>query len=167
MNEVNSIHDISDPTIRPEFLLHNSFTFWISRLASLLQEQFNQRLKNEEVTWPQWMVLNVLEQGLAQTPAAIADNIGIDRSAVTRLLDRLEKKSLVVREHDKLDRRSVNISITDGGKQVMGRLNQLAKEHQDYFLSSLHATEFRGLKGNVQKILRLGGVDSLLLWKQL
>lgn len=166
MNEPSLIRSVPSSVSQPDFVLHNSYTFWISRLASLMQEQFNQRLKAEEVTWPQWMVLNVLQQGLAQTPAAIAENIGIDRSAVTRLLDRLEKKSLVLREHDKLDRRSVNVFITDGGKNVMDRLNKLAREHQEHFLSSLHATEYRGLKGNLQKMLRLGGVDSLPLWKQ-
>lgn len=167
MNDSNVVRSITNAVVRPDFLLHNSYTYWISRLANLMQEQFNQRLKKEDVTWPQWMVLNVLEQGLAKTPAAIAENIGIDRSAVTRLLDRLEKKDLVIREHDRLDRRSVNVYITDKGKQLMQSLNRVAKEHQDHFLSSLHPTEHRILKGNLQKLLRLGGVDSLSLWKQL
>lgn len=167
MNESSLLRSLPTNPSRPDFMLHNSYTYWISRLASLMQEQFNQRLKQEEVTWPQWMVLNVLQQGLAKTPASIAENIGIDRSAVTRLLDRLEKKHLVLREHDKLDRRSVNVYITDTGKDLMGNLNQVAREHQEYFLSSLHATEYRHLKGNLQKLLRLGGVDSLPLWKQL
>lgn len=167
MNESSAIRSIPDSDSRPKFLLHNSYTYWISRLANVMQEQFNQRLKNEDVTWPQWMVLNVLQQGLAKTPAAIADNIGIDRSAVTRLLDRLEKKALVLREHDKLDRRSVNVHITENGKQLMEHLNMVAREHQEHFLSSLHATEYRTLKGNLQKLLRLGGVDSLSVWKQL
>jgi DNA-binding MarR family transcriptional regulator len=148
-----------------EFLLHNSYTFWISRLAALMQEEFNRRLQSEDVTWPQWMVLNVLSQQIATTPAAIADNIGVDRSAVTRLLDRLEKKDLIVREHDKLDRRSVNIHLTDHGRHLMGRLNELAREHQEHFLASLHATEHRSFKGNIQKLLRLAGVDSIRLWK--
>ncbi len=166
MNETSLIRSVPSPAKQQEFMLHNSYTFWISRLASLMQEQFNQQLKELDVTWPQWMVLNVLNQSLADTPAAIAENIGIDRSAVTRLLDRLEKKALVMREHDKLDRRSVNVFITDTGKNAMSRLNKLAREHQEHFLSSLHATEYRGLKGNLQKMLRLGGVDSLPLWKQ-
>lgn len=149
-----------------DFVLHNSYTFWISRLAALMQEEFNRRLQGEDVSWPQWMVLNVLAQEIATTPATIADNIGVDRSAVTRLLDRLEKKGLVLREHDKLDRRSVNIHLTDNGRKLMGRLNDLAREHQEHFLDSLHNTEHRSFKGNIQKLLRLAGIDSIRLWKQ-
>ncbi|MEX1031961.1 MAG: MarR family transcriptional regulator [Cellvibrionaceae bacterium] len=150
-----------------DFLIHNSYTFWISRLANLMQEEFNKRLQEEGVTWPQWMVLNVLYQALAHTPAGVADNIGVDRSAVTRLLDRLERKGLIAREHGKLDRRSVNVQLTGEGQQAIGRLNELARDHQAHFMSSLHNTEHRSLKGNLQKMLRLGGVDSLHLWKQI
>lgn len=150
-----------------DFHLHNSYTFWISRLANLMQDEFNQRLEGEDVTWPQWMVLNVLDQKLAGTPASVAENIGVDRSAVTRLLDRLEKKGLVAREHDKLDRRSVNLRLTETGREHMARLNELARVHQEHFLSSLHNTEHRSFKSNIQKLLRRTGVDSLRLWKQL
>ena len=150
-----------------EFPIHNSYTFWISRLASLMQEKFNNMLKNQDVTWPQWMVLNVLNQKLAKTPATIAENLGIDRSAVTRLLDRLESKSLVVREHDKLDRRSVTIQMTEQGRQLMARVNESAREHQRQFLSGLHNTEFRSLKVNLQKMLKAGGIDSSQQWRQL
>lgn len=150
-----------------EFLIHNSYTFWISRLANMMQDRFNQNLKSADVTWPQWMVLNVLNQDLANTPATIADNIGVDRSAVTRLLDRLERKTLVHREHDKLDRRSVKIRITDQGADLMAELNHKAKDHQEYFLSGLHNTEHRAFKVNIQKLLRIGGIDSSRFWKQM
>lgn len=39
---------------------------------------------------PQWMILNVLHHQWAKTPTRVADNIGVDRSAVTWLLDRFE-----------------------------------------------------------------------------
>lgn len=147
-----------------DFLLHNSYTFWISRLASLMQDEFNSSLQEEGVSWPQWMVMNVLHHQLAGTPATIADSIGVDRSAITRLLDRLEKKALVQREHDKIDRRSVKVELTHAGRELMGRINALAAEHQSHFLESLHSTEHRAFKSCIQRMLRRGGVDSLRVW---
>ncbi len=142
------------------FPLHNSYTFWISRLAATMQEAFNARLKEYDVTWPQWMVLNVLSEKQATTPATVAAAIGVDRSAVTRLLDRLEKKHLVLRQHDKLDRRSISLGITAKGLELMARLDQAAAEHQQQFLSKLHSTEHRSFRGNLQKLLKSGGVDA-------
>lgn len=149
-----------------DFHLHNSFVFWIHRLSGLMQDHFNQQLRECEVTWPQWMVLNVLYHQMGQTPAQIAECIGIDRSAITRLVDRLESKNLVEREHDKLDRRSINVHITPVGKQMIARINDLAYQHQTHFLSGLHSSEQRALKGELQKMLRVGGIDTVDTWKR-
>ena len=149
-----------------EFHLHNSFVFWIHRLSGLMQDHFNQQLREYDVTWPQWMVLNVLYHEMGQTPAQIADCINIDRSAITRLVDRLEGKGLVEREHDKLDRRSINVRMTRSGKQVMSQINELAYRHQMHFLQSLHSSEQRALKGELQKMLRVAGIDTAGTWKR-
>ena len=149
------------------FQLHNSFAFWICRLASAMQERFNHDLEALDITWPQWMVMNVLHHSPANTPAQIAEQIGVDRSAVTRLLDRLEKKGLVRREHDQLDRRSVKVLITEPGKMMVGHMDDAAEKHQKEFLSQLHATEHRVLKSNIQKLLRAADIDSLQLWRHL
>ena len=150
-----------------DFHLHNSFVFWITRLSSVMKEQFNQQLQEQDVTWPQWMILNVLHHQLAKTPAHIADNIGVDRSAVTRLLDRLEAKSLIARVHDGLDRRSIKIHITETGQNLIAELNDAAVRHQEAFLRELHPTEMRAFKMNVQKLLRAGGVETAQVWRHM
>lgn len=155
----------SDRLVATGFHLHNSFTFWITRLAGAMREAFNQALAEHQVSWPQWMILNVLYHQLAETPAQIADNIAVDRSAVTRLLDRLAEKQLLERVHDGLDRRSVKIHLTRTGKSLVAELNQAAEAHQNQFLNQLHPTELRAFKGNIQKMLRAADIDSLQLWR--
>lgn len=154
-------------TSQRDFHLHNSFTFWISRLASAMKDTFNQQLATWDVTYPQWMILNVLHHELANTPAQIAENIGVDRSAVTRLLDRLEAKGLAERVHDGLDRRSVKIFITRQGQSLMDELNRAAREHQTLFLQQMHPTELRAFKTNVQKMLRAGDIETAHLWRHM
>jgi len=129
-----------------------------------MQEQFNKELDELDVTWPQWMVMNVLAHNLAETPAQIADNLGVDRSAVTRLVDRLEKKGLVSRVHDGLDRRSIKVKLTQAGAAMVQELDSSAGEHQRKFLSQLPSTEYRAFKGNLQKMLRAGGVETSATW---
>lgn len=148
-----------------EFQLHNSFTFWVSRLASVMQEKFNQELQVLDVTWPQWMVMNVLAHDLATTPAQVAAHIGVDRSAVTRLADRLEKKGMIARQFDGLDRRSIQLVLTDSGKRLVRHLDEAANKHQQRFLAELPTTEYRMFKTHLQKLLRAGDVETLELWK--
>lgn len=153
--------------MKQDFQLKNSFAFWIHRLNNLLQDQFNSALKEYELTWPQWMILNILSAGDVNTPAVIAAQLGVDRSGVTRLLDRLEDKGYVEREHDKLDRRSVKLHITAKGKQLMSEINSLAYQHQEKFLEDLHLSERRGFKKELQKMLRTCGVDSQQTWQRI
>ncbi len=153
--------------MKPDFKLHNSFAFWIYRLNHVLQDAFNEQLKEHDITWPQWMVLNVLDEGIADTPAVIADHLGADRSGITRLLDRLELKEFVVREHDRLDRRSIKLKMTPEGKKVMAEINDKAHQHQQQFLSELHLSERRGFKKELQKMLKISGVDTTMLWQRI
>ena len=152
--------------MQTDFQLNNSFAFWVHRLNSRLQEQFNEQLKPYDLSWPQWMLMNVLADKVS-TPAVAAEQLGVDRSAVTRLLDRLEAKGYVGREHDKLDRRSVNIAVTAKGRNLMHEINALAYQHQQQFLKDLHLSERRGLKKELQKILRTTGLDTLTLWQRI
>lgn len=147
--------------------LFNNLTFWVSRLAARMKEDANATFKAHNITWPQWMVLNLLHGDAAATPAEIADTIGIDRSAVTRLLDRLEEKHYVQRIHDDGDRRRVNIELTEAGRGLMQTLNELADARQRHFLSQLPPTELRVFKSHLQKLLRAGGIESRELWRQI
>lgn len=149
-----------------DFHLHNSFVFWIGRLAQQMQERLNEALKAHGLTWQQWAALNVMHHGLAKTPAQVADHLGADRSTITRMLDRLENQSLVLREHDGLDRRVVKLHLTDAARALIKQLNKLAEAHQAEFMSELPSTEYRGLRSSLVKMLRAGGVDAASLWRQ-
>lgn len=150
--------------MKSEFKLQNSYAFWIHRLSNVLQEQFNKRLKEYQVTWPQWMVLNVLTANNVNTPAVVAEQLGVDRSGITRLLDRLEEKGYIERTHDKLDRRSVLLALTTKGSRLILEMNAEAHKHQENFLSDLHLSERRGFKKELQKMLKSNGIDSQSEW---
>jgi DNA-binding MarR family transcriptional regulator len=55
----------------------------------------------------------------AATPADLADHAGVTRSAVTEALDGLEKQVLVAREHDLVDRRTINVRLTGAGRAAI------------------------------------------------
>lgn len=148
-------------------LLFNNLTFWINRLAASMKDSANAAFAVHNITWPQWMTLNVLDSGAAATPAEIADTIGIDRSAITRLLDRLADKGFICRIHDDGDRRKVLVKLTDEGQARMDQLNSLAEQQQQFFLSQLPPTELRVFKGHLQKLLRAGGHETRHLWRNI
>ncbi|HEY8392459.1 MAG TPA: MarR family transcriptional regulator [Capillibacterium sp.] len=81
----------------------------------------------------------------------VADGLQISNAAVTKLIDRLEKKGLVVRVYPKNDRRQVTLALTDAGLALLEKtrlqsrqrlatvMNRLPPEMQEAFVMGLEA----------------------------
>lgn len=70
------------------------------------------------------ILLRVAREGQAR-PNKMAADVGTDTAGITRLLDRLEAKRLVVRRSDPADRRSLIIDLTDDGRKLAPGLGRI------------------------------------------
>jgi len=85
------------------------------RVVALLQH----RLTGYDITPEQWSVLFhvVNEEGMIQK--SIAEQTFKDKPTVTRILNQLENKELIIRQADQVDRRSYRIFSTEYGRKVI------------------------------------------------
>lgn len=65
------------------------------------------------------ILLTLHEANDQVSPSAIADRLGIRRATVTSLLDWLEKRDWVAREHSAKDRRMIYVKITPAGRALV------------------------------------------------
>ncbi|MFT4039708.1 MAG: MarR family transcriptional regulator [Thermomicrobiales bacterium] len=70
-----------------------------------------------------FQTLAMVARGGCPNQAAIADQLGIDRTAMTHVLDDLEENGLVLRAPDPRDRRARRVTLTEAG---VGSLSDLA-----------------------------------------
>ncbi|GAA1217897.1 MarR family transcriptional regulator [Kitasatospora nipponensis] len=70
----------------------------------------------DEVTYP---VLSGLARSGPRSAADLAEEIGLDRSGVTRRATRLEEAGLLRREPDPADRRATLLTLTESGRQAI------------------------------------------------
>ena len=87
-----------------------------------------------------------------QHQGAIAEELGIDRTVLTYLIDDLEKLSLVARRPDPADRRSRLVVATDDGRATWGRLQDELRRVEAHVLSPLPAADaasFQALLGQL------------------
>ncbi|WNS46835.1 MarR family transcriptional regulator [Paenibacillus sp. MMS20-IR301] len=86
------------------------------------------------LTDAQLTVLELLQERDAMKPSDLAPHLATSPAAVTMLLDRMEKHSLINRARDASDRRIVWVSITDTGKRETSRGLQI---RSDFFAEAL------------------------------
>ncbi len=93
-----------------------------------------------KVTVQQSLVLEALRES-ARDMSALADIAGASVSAMTRLVDGLERRGLVARERTKEDRRRVVATLTPEGKVEADRLHGLTDAAAMAVLSKIPETE--------------------------
>jgi len=99
----------------------------LQRTASLLMRGLSRQLRHYKVTPSQYNVLRILRGASpdALTCSAIGDRLVTPGPDVTRLVDRLVQRGLVERNRDTHDRRVVQVSITERGREILAALDEL------------------------------------------
>jgi DNA-binding MarR family transcriptional regulator len=99
-------------------------------------------------------VLATVYGGSCSNQASIAEIIGVDRTAMTYLLDDLESKGLVRRTPDPRDRRSRNVSLTDEGERSYLSLREKVTKVEQHLLAGLDADEAATLRATLSRAAR-------------
>ena len=73
------------------------------------------------ITYPQYLVLNVLAEGDGSTIGAIAGRLALEPSTITPLVKRLERAGLVTRQRSRTDERLVQVQLTGAGRDLLVR----------------------------------------------
>ena len=108
--------------------LDQSAGYLINMTALLLKREFSSAIKNHsiDVTPEQWAILNRLNENSDLTQKEVAKLTFKDNANITRMVDKLEKKGLVIRQSDANDRRSWKLSITKKGIEIRDLVEPLA-----------------------------------------
>lgn len=104
------------------------------------------------LTGPQLATLRVIERRGPISPAGIAARVHLSRGTVTGILARLEARGLVERRPDPADRRSVRMSLTSGGSELLARAPSLLQEEFRHELSKLEEWEQLSILATLQRI---------------
>jgi DNA-binding MarR family transcriptional regulator len=107
----------------PELHLDNQLCFSLYSLSRLVTQNYTPLLKPLGLTYPQYLVMLVLWQGLEVDQACMAvsqltQRLKLDTGTVTPLLKRMEAKGLLTRQRSEKDERIVMVSLTAKGEDL-------------------------------------------------
>lgn len=119
-------------------------------------QSFQNAVAPHDITPGQFGVLIMImeNQGLSQSDLGTA--VGIDRSTMVAVIDRLESRGLVVRAPSPNDRRSYALRLSDKGDELMRELIPRIQEHDRNMVKDLSADEITHLIDYLRRIARSG-----------
>jgi len=120
---------------------------------SVHEKAIERSLQSAGINRSQFMALWALllsEQPL--TPTDISNLIPIETQSVTTVLDRLEERELIVREHSKQDRRVIQLTLTAQGEQVVRQIAPAVITLITDVFGTLSASELQSLSCIAAKI---------------
>ena len=106
------------------------------RLTFLVQHRYSEVCEEHDLTPPQAQLLCVLSDA-PRGMAELAQTLRLEKSSVTGLVDRAERRGLVRRVASTADRRAVTVELTEDGTTLADTFHEAATERLNETVASL------------------------------
>jgi DNA-binding MarR family transcriptional regulator len=99
-----------------------------------------------------YLVLATTGRGEPRSQLALAQHLGVDRTAMTYLIDDLERAGLVERKPDPTDRRARRVAITESGRSLLHEVKGRLERAEDELLFCLEEPDRTTLRTLLQRL---------------
>jgi DNA-binding MarR family transcriptional regulator len=121
-----------------------------------LMEALDRELAPLDITSAQYVILVTLAEGPSDSASGLCKGVSYDPGAMTRMIDRLERKGLVRRIRCPNDRRRINLELTPEGKAVYPRLIESVVAVLNRYLRGFSRDEITQFESFLKRMLANG-----------
>ncbi|MEP6996842.1 MAG: MarR family transcriptional regulator [Betaproteobacteria bacterium] len=125
----------------------------LSQVKMELVEALDRELAPLDITAAQYVILATLAEGPTGSASGLCKGVSYDPGAMTRMIDRLERKGLVRRVRCPADRRRINLEMTAEGKAVYPQLIESAVTVFNRYLRGFSRDEIAQLETYLKRML--------------
>jgi DNA-binding MarR family transcriptional regulator len=115
---------------------------------------------DDSITLPQFRMLVVLSNHGVVNMSMLAEQLGVNPSTATRMIDRLIAADLVTREINPSTRREVVVGLTDAGRAVVRQVTQRRRREIGRIVARMPAKHRDGLVEALEAFTEAGGEPS-------
>ena len=108
----------------------------------------------EALTPGEFGLLVLVDRNAGLSQMALARALGIDRSTLVPILNRLQGRGLLVRRASPTDGRTHALALTPSGGKALARYARLVRSHEKRIATGLSAAETRALIELLEKVRR-------------
>ena len=130
----------------PAFDLDRHVFFWLTQVIGARDRELAQGLKDSGLRVPEWRALAALYSRKHSTMSELAELATIDRTTLTRTVDRMQDAGWVERLADEEDMRVTRLALTATGKRMFERIWPEVQRLNDLALAGLSNAQIESLK---------------------
>ena len=128
----------------------------IAQVHRLSTKKFVQNSHNSgiDISMDQWLVLGPIWENEGISQKEISEYCLKDKTSVTKIIDTLEKKNLVVRVPDQLDHRIKRVVLSNKGKKLFLEVTPVMELTRDQLRKGITEKEVELLRSVLSKIYK-------------
>lgn len=144
-HEVNDSASSASGDVAEHDALIDELQALVFLMGRLMTFRYAEGATPDGLSLPQYMLLRTVEHHGSMRVSDIAASLGTKAPAVSMLLQGVEERDLIVREHDSDDRRVILVSLTKKGHSAVKTAEHVRREMTRRLTSSLTLEELRTL----------------------
>jgi DNA-binding MarR family transcriptional regulator len=135
-------------------VIDSSIGYLVGRTSRALIKRLTKKFSDAgfDVSYEQWSILIHLYRRDGQTQQELSNIAVKDKAAITRLLNVLEKKNIVLRIPDRTDKRSKLVYLTNKAKEFQKDLVALVEEMLEEAEQGIDLEEMDQCRSTLNKI---------------
>lgn len=133
----------------------------LRRIIRSIDMDSRQMINQYQITAPQLLCLKSLGKYESLTVAGVAKEVHLSASTVIGILDRLEAKKFINRERSKRDRRVVDVSISQKGREYLKKAPESLQDKLEKGLGELNELEQSTISLALDRIIELMGIEEV------
>ncbi|MFJ2545500.1 MarR family winged helix-turn-helix transcriptional regulator [Pseudomonas sp. NPDC087612] len=141
----------------PENFQNCTLGMLLGRTALVKDRIIDSHMQPYGVTAAQFKVLIIVAQYGVDTPAELCRYLSVDSGSMTRMLDRLEQKDLIIRRRCPDDRRQIRLGLSEEGQTLADLLPQIGAAAMNELVGVLEPSELATLEAILSKVLLAAG----------
>jgi DNA-binding MarR family transcriptional regulator len=136
------------------YRLTDAFPYLLNRVGVRMGELFSHRLEPYGVTLPMYRVMAALWENGDRRLGELSDIASVELSTLSRLVGAMTRKGLVSRKRPDANARTVEINLTNKGRNLVEQLIPLAMHYENIGLHSFHTDKIAELKRDLTKVFQ-------------
>lgn len=126
-----------------DFQLDRHVFFWLTQVIGARDRELAQGLREFGLRVPEWRALAALYARERCTMSELADLASIDRTTLTRTVDRMEEAGWLTRLTDAEDMRVTRLALTAAGRKMFERIWPTVQRLNDLAIAGVPRAEIQ------------------------